>query len=115
VRKAKLPGAQRSYEFIDRDTASQIPAYLDNILNGLLLRTSPSSLVVELGSNDGSFLQILRQKGCQNLIGVEPSQHLAAKATKNGVKTYSTYFNIDTSQTITKENGKVGFHMVLGE
>ena len=24
VRKAKLPGAQRSYEFIDRDTVSQI-------------------------------------------------------------------------------------------
>jgi len=106
VRKAKLPGAQRSYEFIDRDTVSQIPVYLDNILNGLLSRVSPSSLVVELGSNDGSFLQILRHKGYQNLIGVEPSQHLAAKATKKGVKTYATYFNIDTSQTITKENGK---------
>jgi len=106
VRKAKLPGAQRSYEFIDRDTVSQIPAYLDNILNGILFRVSPSSLIVELGSNDGSFLQILRKKGYHNFIGVEPSQHLAAKATKNGVKTYSTYFNIDTSQTITKENGK---------
>ena len=97
VRKAKLPGAQRSYEFIDRDTVSQIPALLENILYDLLLRASQSALVVELGSNDGSFLQILRHKGYQNLIGVEPSQHLAAKATKNGVKTYSTYFNIDTS------------------
>jgi|LakMenEpi03Aug12_release.lakeMendotaPanAssembly.Ray.scaffolds.fasta_scaffold01994_19 SAM-dependent methyltransferase len=106
VRKAKLPGAQRSYEFIDRDTVSQIPAYLDNILNGILFRVSPSSLVVEIGSNDGSFLQILRQKGYHNFIGVEPSQHLAAKATKNGVKTYSTYFNIDTSQTITRAHGK---------
>ena len=106
VRKAKLPGAQRSYEFIDRDTVSQIPTYLDNILKGLLLGASPSSLVVEVGSNDGSFLQILRGKGYQNLIGVEPSQHLAAKATKNGIKTYPTYFNMDTSQTITAENGK---------
>ena len=106
VRKAKLPGAQRSYEFIDRDTASQIPAYLDNILNGLLLRNSPSSLIVELGSNDGSFLQILRQKGCQNLVGVEPSQHLAAKATKDGVKTYFSYFNNDTSNSIAQVHGK---------
>lgn len=106
VRKAKLPGAQRSYEFIDRDTVSQIPTYLDNILKGLLSGASPSALVVEVGSNDGSFLQILRGKGYQNLIGVEPSQHLSAKAKKNGIKTYTTYFNIDTSQTITQENGK---------
>lgn len=105
VRKAKLSGAQRSYESIDRDTLSQIPAYLDNIVNGILFRVSPSSLVVELGSNDGSFLQILRQKGYHNFIGVEPSQHLAAKATHNGVKTYSTYFNIDTSKIITQSHG----------
>lgn len=105
VRKAKLLGAQRSYEFIDRDTVSQIPAYIDNILNELLLKVSLSSLVVELGSNDGSFLQILRQRGYQNFIGVEPSQHLAAKATHNGVKTYSTYFNIDTSKIITQSHG----------
>jgi SAM-dependent methyltransferase len=105
VRKAKLLGAQRSYEFIDRDTVSQIPTYLDNILNGILFRVSPSSLVVELGSNDGSFLQILRQRGYQNFIGVEPSQHLAAKATHNGFKTYSTYFNIDTSKIITQSHG----------
>lgn len=106
VRKAKLPGAQRSYEFTDRDTVSQIPAYIDNIFNELLLKVSLSSLVVELGSNDGSFLQILRQRGYQNFIGVEPSQHLAAKATKDGVKTYSSYFNIETAMTITQAHGK---------
>jgi SAM-dependent methyltransferase len=106
VRKAKLPGAQRSYEFIDRDTVSQIPAYLDNILNGLLSRVSPSSFVVELGSNDGSFLQILRRSGYHNFIGVEPSQHLATKAKRNGIKTYSSYFNIETSMIITQTHGK---------
>ena len=42
------------------------------------------SLVVELASNDGYLLQYFVQKGIP-VLGVEPSQNVAAVARKNGI------------------------------
>lgn len=51
-----------------------------------------SSRVLEVGSNDGSFLAELRDAGFSNLIGVEPAGDAAAGAAARGVETVNEYF-----------------------
>src|ERR1043166_7342621 len=55
-----------------------------------LIRTlpgiSPSSRVLEVGSNDGSFLSELRKCGYQNILGIEPARDAREAAAKNGIE-----------------------------
>ena len=39
-------------------------------------------LVVDIGSNDGGFLNLFRKKGFKNLVGVEPAKNLSYHANK---------------------------------
>lgn len=48
--------------------------------------------VVEIGSNDGSFLRECQEWGFTATIGIEPARNLAAIAEKSGVKTINRFF-----------------------
>lgn len=57
-------------------------------------RANPKSLpnVVEVASNDGTFLQPFLQKGCQ-VIGFEPAKNIHAIAVQSGVPTECEFFS----------------------
>ena len=61
--------------------------------------------VVDIGSNDGSLLKHFKLKGL-NTIGVEPT-NIAKIANKNGIKTFQSFFNENTVESIMSQNGKV--------
>ena len=63
------------------------------------------SLVVDIGSNDGTLLKEFRKFGVQ-VIGVEPAINIAKIAEENGIKTINYFFSEDTAKEIVKENGK---------
>jgi SAM-dependent methyltransferase len=63
------------------------------------------SLVVDIGSNDGTLLKEFRKFGVQ-VIGVEPAVNIAKIAEGNGIKTVNYFFSEDTAKQIVKENGK---------
>jgi len=48
--------------------------------------------LIEIGSNDGTFLKNFNSNKIKN-IGFEPSKNVADTATKNGVKTINQFFN----------------------
>lgn len=50
------------------------------------------SFVLEVGSNDGSFLGALRTLGYRRLLGVEPAADAVAAAAGRGVETLHAYF-----------------------
>ena len=60
--------------------------------------------VVEIASNDGTFLKDFIQKGCK-VLGVDPAKNIAAMATEAGVPTLAEFFNLDTAKQIKKVNG----------
>lgn len=60
--------------------------------------------IIELGSNDGIFLQNFAQKGIKHL-GVEPSGNVAQVAIDKGINTISTFFDETTSEKILDEFG----------
>ncbi len=62
------------------------------------------SLVVDLGSNDGSMLASFKRTGMK-VLGVEPAQAIAEQANKAGLSTINGFFTDDVASRILKDYG----------
>ncbi|MBI3394626.1 MAG: class I SAM-dependent methyltransferase [Spirochaetia bacterium] len=68
-------------------------------------RIPSGSLVVDLGSNDGSMLASFKKVGMK-VVGVEPAGAIARAATDNGIPTIHAFFTSEVRQRITEESGR---------
>ncbi len=64
-----------------------------------------SSLVVDIGSNDGLMLKYFKDHGVR-VIGVEPAENIASLARNNGIDTISEFFNESVIHDIIRIKGK---------
>ena len=64
-----------------------------------------NSKIIEIGSNDGTFLQNFRNTNL-DIIGFEPSSNVAEIANKAGAKTLNNFFNQDSINQINKFKNK---------
>ena len=92
-------------------TTGSSPALVEHFseLAGLLVAeleknnlANRKSIILEVGSNDGSFLAAMRTLGC-NVLGVEPAKNLAEAANDCGIATLNTFFNEKTATLIAKD------------
>ena len=65
-----------------------------------------SSLIVEIGSNDGTMLQNFYDLGYKNIIGIDPAIKIAKKSNLKGIKTLNTFFTKTLAAKISRSNGK---------
>ena len=70
------------------------------------LKLNKKSIVVDIGSNDGIFLEPLQKLGI-TAIGVEPAKNIAKIANSKKLTTLPEYFNNKTVNKINKKYGKV--------
>ncbi len=64
----------------------------------------PKSLVVDIGSNDGSLLASFKSRGSR-VVGIEPTD-TAKIANKKGIKTYQEFFDGVSAKHIVARHGK---------
>jgi len=64
------------------------------------------SRIVEVGSNDGSFLRALRDEGYRNLFGIEPALDAQQAARENGFETLGAYFSPAVAQELAATRGQ---------
>jgi len=64
----------------------------------------PGSLVVDIGSNDGSLLQFFKERK-MTVLGVDPAREIARDATIAGIETLPEFFTADLSNQIRLERG----------
>ena len=64
-------------------------------------------LVFEIGSNDGTFLAALAERGFKRTLGIEPAQDATRAAEERGVKTIHGFFAPETAQQIRDDFGQV--------
>jgi len=70
------------------------------------LKLKNTSVVVDIGSNDGIFLDPLKNLGI-NAIGIEPAKNVAKIANSKKLTTLPEYFSDKTVNKIIKKHGKV--------
>lgn len=62
-------------------------------------------LLVEIGSNDGTSLKWFKTLGIK-VLGIDPAENLAVKATQEGITTIPSFFNRKVANQIINEYGK---------
>jgi hypothetical protein len=65
------------------------------------LKPASGSLVVDIGSNDGSLLRFFKDRGMR-VLGVDPAVEIARRATESGIETLGTYFTPELASRIRK-------------
>ena len=68
------------------------------------LDTPGASLVVDIGSNDGTLLRAFAARGCR-VLGVDPARDVARKATEAGLETLPAFFSSALGAELGRERG----------
>jgi SAM-dependent methyltransferase len=66
-----------------------------------------NGLVVDIGSNDGSFLRCFQERGFR-VLGIDPAKKIAQKATESGIKTIADFLSNGLVEKITAQHGSAG-------
>jgi len=94
------------YVEVTRSTSLQFPAYVHALIAKLKEEgIEQDDLVLEVGANDGLFMSALHDAGFNNLVGVEPSQDLAAAAQGRGHTVVCDYFGPELVPALLAEHG----------
>lgn len=64
-----------------------------------------SSLIIDIGSNDGILLAPFKKLGSK-VLGIEPAEKIAKIARTQGIDTISEYFSQKLAQSVAKKYGK---------
>jgi SAM-dependent methyltransferase len=73
-----------------------------SVVSGLAI--PKNSLVVEIGSNDGSLLKAFQAEGMR-VQGIDPAREIAKKATHDGVPTIPDFFTSQIAKGVKGESG----------
>ena len=71
----------------------------------------PDDLVVEIGSNTGTQLQMFLDAGTR-VLGIDPAENIAAIANANGIETVTEFFSRTLAEQVAERHGKAS--VVLG-
>lgn len=64
-------------------------------------RLSSDSLVVDIGSNDGTLLRQFKDLGCR-VLGIDPAEEISRQATASGIETIHAFFTSELARTLPK-------------
>lgn len=95
------------YTVKPRSTEKQLPSYRNDLLLAIASLAKKSDLIADIGSNDGTFLRLLRENGYTNTFGVEPAFALAELSRQGGLRVQSGYFGPEIVKTLLATYGDV--------
>ena len=67
---------------------------------------SGASRVIEIGSNDGTFLRMLRDAGFEKVLGIEPTKGASQLSRQNGIDVLETFFTLSSAQAVVESFGR---------
>jgi 2-polyprenyl-3-methyl-5-hydroxy-6-metoxy-1,4-benzoquinol methylase len=88
-------------------TTQTLRTHFQNSTDRLVARLSlkPNDLVVDIGSNDGTWLAYYKQHGLRTL-GVDGARNLAEMANQRGIETWARFFNVEVAREIIATRGR---------
>ncbi len=94
-----------NYTYYSGD-ANGMPEHFNQVAEKII-RTQhppPGSLVIDIGSNDGSLLRPFKGAGYR-VLGIDPAKVIARQATEAGIETYPELMSLALAQEIRAERG----------
>ena len=86
-------------------TSDGARAYSRVFCENVLSRCPAKKLaVLEVASNDGTFLQRFRERG-HDVVGVDPAKNVAAMAEESGIPTIADFFGLEVARRIVADRG----------
>jgi SAM-dependent methyltransferase len=87
-------------------TSPSFVKHFDDYAAALITRFAPeqNSLIVDIGSNDGTLLAAFQKRGFRGL-GIDPARDIARRATEAGVETIADFFSPALANTIVTDHG----------
>ena len=73
--------------------------------NALKISGFKEPSVIEIASNDGTFLRSFQERGCE-VLGIDPAKNIAEQASKKGIPTISEFFSSEVATTLVENQGK---------
>lgn len=111
-------GHVQQLDILDSDTLWDGYTYLSGKAKGMVehfsevssdvietYEPSPNSLVIDVGSNDGSLLRPFKMRGYK-VLGIDPAKELARSATESGIETLPDILSYPLAQDIVEKYGK---------
>ena len=95
----------RDYLFTTASSAGLVAhfkQYAADVVKEMIVK--PGSLIVEIGSNDGTLLRFFKNHG-MCVLGVDPAREIANRATSHGIETLPEFFTSGLAAKIRKEYG----------
>lgn len=96
--------------YVDTDTYTtgfQRPRHIEDLITTAVARQDPGK-VVDVGCNDGSLMDNLKQAGYTTIVGVEPNEVAAGLARRKGYDVYTSYLTRDQAVRIVADHGIFG-------
>ncbi|MDH5677021.1 MAG: class I SAM-dependent methyltransferase [Nitrospinota bacterium] len=94
-----------SYTYFSGD-ASGMPEHFNEVAANIISTYKPKagSLVIDIGSNDGSLLRPFKKAGYQ-VLGIDPAIEIARQATVSGIETIPELMSLDLAKDIRSKRG----------
>lgn len=68
-------------------------------------KPAPGSLVLDIGSNDGTLLRFFKDAG-HKVLGVEPAEEISEASRKAGIPTLTGFFSEALAERVIREHGR---------
>lgn len=68
------------------------------------IKPSPGTLVIDIGSNDGTLLKFFKERGLK-VLGIDPAREIAATATAEGIETLPDFFGAAYGKKLRVKRG----------
>ncbi len=86
--------------------AKGMPEHFDQVAVKIIgtHRSPAGSLVIDIGSNDGSLLKPFKKAGFR-VLGIDPAREIARQATESGIPTIPELMSLDLARKIREQHG----------
>jgi hypothetical protein len=82
-----------NYKYVTSPSKT-MAAHFDALFNDIVEELGPQHhSILEIGSNDGTLLRHFKSRGFEILVGIDPAQNLADKASNNGITAITGMFS----------------------
>lgn len=86
------------------NTSQSARNYSKIFCNRVIQKSKNNSFIVEIASNDGTFLKPFKKKN-RRVLGIDPAKNIAKIARKEGIETIPSFFNVKCADKIKKKYG----------